>query len=49
MVTGGPDLVKAKAIAESIRPGLPTKSLLIMKIKEVYSVAPGPTAGKKLL
>ena len=49
LVTGGPDLVKAKAIAESIRPGLPTKSLLIMKIKEVYSVAPGPTAGKKLL
>jgi len=31
------------------KPGLPAKSLLIMKITEVFECMPGPSAGKKLL
>ena len=49
IVTDGPLLAEAKVIADGMRPGLPTKGLLIMKITDVYSVAPGPMAGKKLL
>lgn len=49
IINDGPMLAKAKAMAEAFRPGLPTKGLVIMKVLEVYSIAPGPTAGKKLL
>jgi predicted pyridoxine 5'-phosphate oxidase superfamily flavin-nucleotide-binding protein len=47
--TGGKDLEKAKAIAHSRKEGSPAKSLVKMKITRVYSVRPGPDAGKKLL
>ena len=49
VVTSGAELAEAKAFADSKRPGMPTKGLLKMKITEVYSVSPGPNAGKKLL
>jgi predicted pyridoxine 5'-phosphate oxidase superfamily flavin-nucleotide-binding protein len=47
--TSGADYEKAKAIANSMRAGSPAKSLIKMKITRVYSVKPGPTAGKKVL
>jgi hypothetical protein len=49
IINDGPLMAKAKEIADNFRPGLPTKGLVIMKVLEVYSMAPGPTAGKKLL
>jgi len=49
IVTEGPEFEEAKVFASSIIPGLPTKGLMKMEITDVYSVAPGPTAGKKLL
>lgn len=47
--TSGPDYEKMKKIIHDKMPGLPAKSLLIMKITEVYSCVPGPTAGNKIL
>jgi predicted pyridoxine 5'-phosphate oxidase superfamily flavin-nucleotide-binding protein len=47
--TGGPDHDKAKAIATARKEGSPAKTLLKMRITDVYSVKPGPTAGKKLM
>ncbi|MDR0791645.1 MAG: pyridoxamine 5-phosphate oxidase, partial [Methanomassiliicoccaceae archaeon] len=45
----GPDHEKAKAIATARKEGSPAKTVLKMRITDVYSVKPGPTAGKKLL
>ncbi|MDR2865972.1 MAG: pyridoxamine 5'-phosphate oxidase family protein [Methanomassiliicoccaceae archaeon] len=47
--TDGADYEKAKAHAKSIKPDAPAKSLVKFRITEVYSVAPGATAGKRLL
>lgn len=47
--TSGSDYEKMKKIIHDKKPGLPAKSLLIMKITEVYSCAPGPAAGNKIL
>ncbi|MCL2712675.1 MAG: pyridoxamine 5'-phosphate oxidase family protein [Methanomassiliicoccaceae archaeon] len=47
--SSGADFEKAKILADKIRAGSNAKSLVKMKITEVYSVQPGPTAGKKLL
>ncbi|MCL2786455.1 MAG: pyridoxamine 5'-phosphate oxidase family protein [Methanomassiliicoccaceae archaeon] len=49
VVNTGPEFEEAKLFAGTIIPGLPTKGLLKMKITDVYSVSPGPTAGEKLL
>jgi len=49
VVSSGPDYEKAKAIAKAKRETLPAKNLLRMTVTEVYSVAPGPDAGKRLL
>jgi predicted pyridoxine 5'-phosphate oxidase superfamily flavin-nucleotide-binding protein len=49
VVSSGPDYEKAKAIAKAERETLPAKNLLRMTVTEVYSVAPGPDAGKRLL
>jgi predicted pyridoxine 5'-phosphate oxidase superfamily flavin-nucleotide-binding protein len=38
-----------KKMVQDKKPGLPAKSLLVMKITEVYECMPGPAAGKKLL
>jgi hypothetical protein len=38
-----------KANINRKRPELPARSLVIMKITEVFECKPGPTAGAKLL
>ncbi|NLL95431.1 MAG: pyridoxamine 5-phosphate oxidase [Thermoplasmatales archaeon] len=45
----GADYEEAKAFAKKKRETLPAKNLIKLKIREVYSVSPGPDAGKKLL
>ena len=47
--TQGPDYEKMKTMVQEKKPGLPAKSLLEMKITEVFECNPGPDAGKKLL
>lgn len=47
--TSGADYDKMKKMVQEKKPGLPAKSLLIMKITDVFECMPGPTAGKKLL
>lgn len=47
--TSGPDYEKMKKMVNEKKPGLPAKSLLVMKVTEVYECNPGPHAGKKLL
>jgi predicted pyridoxine 5'-phosphate oxidase superfamily flavin-nucleotide-binding protein len=47
--TSGEDYDKMKKMVQDKKPGLPAKSLLVMKITEVYECMPGPAAGKKLL
>jgi predicted pyridoxine 5'-phosphate oxidase superfamily flavin-nucleotide-binding protein len=47
--TTGPDYEKVKAMIHAKKPDLPAKSLLVMKITEVFSCVPGPGAGKKLI
>ena len=45
----GEDYEKAVAFAHSKGEQFPAKHLIKLKIEEVYSVAPGPEAGSKLL
>jgi len=47
--TSGADYDRMKKMVYEKKPGLPAKSLLIMKIIEVFECMPGPTAGKKIL
>lgn len=47
--TAGPDYEKMKKMVHEKKPGLPAKSLLVMKVTEVFECNPGPHAGKKLL
>jgi predicted pyridoxine 5'-phosphate oxidase superfamily flavin-nucleotide-binding protein len=47
--TSGEDYEKMRKMVLDKKPGLPAKSLLIMKITEVFECMPGPAAGKKLL
>lgn len=47
--SSGPDYEKAVTIAHSRMETAPAKHLVKMCIQEVYSVAPGPTAGNKVL
>jgi predicted pyridoxine 5'-phosphate oxidase superfamily flavin-nucleotide-binding protein len=47
--TSGPDYEKMKEMVKAKKPELPAKSLLEMKVTEVFQCAPGPTAGNKLL
>jgi predicted pyridoxine 5'-phosphate oxidase superfamily flavin-nucleotide-binding protein len=47
--TSGEDYEKMRKMVLDKKPGLPAKSLLIMKITEVFECMPGPSAGKKLL
>jgi predicted pyridoxine 5'-phosphate oxidase superfamily flavin-nucleotide-binding protein len=45
----GPDFEKMREIVRAKKPELPAKSLLIMKITEVFQCYYGATAGNKLL
>jgi predicted pyridoxine 5'-phosphate oxidase superfamily flavin-nucleotide-binding protein len=47
--TSGADFEKMKKMVHDKKPELPAKSLLIMKVTEVFQCAPGPNAGKKIL
>ncbi|MDD4137284.1 MAG: pyridoxamine 5'-phosphate oxidase family protein [Methanoregula sp.] len=47
--TSGPEYDEMKAGVNRKRPELPARSLIIMKITEVFECKPGPTAGSKLL
>jgi predicted pyridoxine 5'-phosphate oxidase superfamily flavin-nucleotide-binding protein len=47
--TSGPEYEEMKANINRKRPELPARSLIIMKITEVFECKPGPTAGTKLL
>ena len=47
--SSGPDYEKAVTIAHSRMEAAPAKHLVKMCIREVYNVAPGPDAGKKVL
>jgi len=45
----GEDYEKMKKMVQEKKPGLPAKSLLIVKVTEVWECMPGPSAGKKIL
>jgi predicted pyridoxine 5'-phosphate oxidase superfamily flavin-nucleotide-binding protein len=47
--TSGPEYDEMKADINRKRPELPARSLIIVKITEVFECKPGPTAGAKLL
>ena len=47
--TNGPDYEEMKARINKKNPALPARSLVIMKITEVFECKPGPTAGVKLI
>ena len=47
--TSGPEYDEMKANINRKRPELPARSLVIVKITEVFECKPGPTAGAKLL
>ncbi|MDD1704448.1 MAG: pyridoxamine 5'-phosphate oxidase family protein [Methanoregula sp.] len=47
--TSGLDFDAMKAKINRKNPALPARSLIIMKITEVFDCQPGPNAGKKIL
>jgi len=47
--SSGPEYEEMKAKVNRKRPELPARSLVILKITEVFECKPGPTAGSKLL
>ncbi|MGA2122296.1 MAG: pyridoxamine 5'-phosphate oxidase family protein [Methanoregula sp.] len=47
--TSGPEYEEMKANVNRKKPELPARSLVIMKITQVFECKPGPTAGSKLL
>ena len=47
--TSGKDFDAMKAKINALNPAMPARSLIIMKITEVFECQPGPNAGKKLL
>jgi uncharacterized protein len=47
--TSGKEYDEMKAKINKKRPELPARSLVIVKITEVFECKPGPTAGSKLL
>ncbi|MBN1168017.1 MAG: pyridoxamine 5'-phosphate oxidase family protein [Methanospirillaceae archaeon] len=47
--TDGPEFEKMKETVRKKMPKAPAKSLLVMKISDVYQCSPGPDAGNKIL
>lgn len=45
----GSDYEKMKKMVHEKKPELPAKSLIVMKVTDVFQCAPGPNAGKKIL
>ena len=48
-VTDGPDYETIKQVIKAINPNLPAKGCIVMKVTDVYDVAPGPGAGEKIV
>ena len=49
VIDSGEKFEKMKSIVHTAKPGLPAKTLIEVKISEVFQCAPGPGAGQKLL
>ena len=49
IVTAGENFEKMKMMVNEKKPGLPARSLIVMKITDVFECMPGPDAGKKLI
>jgi uncharacterized protein len=49
IIDSGEKFEKMKEIVHTAKPGLPAKTLIEVKITDVFQCAPGPDAGKKLL
>jgi uncharacterized protein len=49
VIDSGDKFEKMRSIVHAAKPGLPAKTLIEVKISEVFQCAPGPGAGKKLL
>ncbi|MEM0232953.1 MAG: pyridoxamine 5'-phosphate oxidase family protein [Candidatus Nezhaarchaeales archaeon] len=47
--TSGPVFEEVASRVRSIRPTLKTKAAVMIKVEEVYTVKPGPDAGKRLV
>jgi predicted pyridoxine 5'-phosphate oxidase superfamily flavin-nucleotide-binding protein len=47
--TSGPDFEKMKGIIKAKNEKYPAKTLLVVKITDVFECTPGATAGKKML
>lgn len=47
--TSGPIFEEAASRVRSVRPTLRTKAAVVIKVEEVYTVKPGPDAGKRLV
>ncbi len=48
VVSSGEQYEKAKEMVESLKPGLPKRSLVILSITEIFSCMPGSDAGNKI-
>ena len=49
VIDSGDKFEKMRSIVHEAKPGLPAKTLIEVKINEVFQCSPGPRAGKKLL
>jgi uncharacterized protein len=49
LIDSGEKFEKMRSIVHASKPGLPAKTLIEVKISEVFQCAPGPGAGNKLL
>ncbi len=47
--TSGPDFEAMRKMCRDKKPDLPAKSLIIMKVTDIFECMPGPNAGKKIL
>ena len=48
LIDSGEKFEKMRSIVHAAKPGLPAKTLIEVKISEVFQCSPGPGAGKKL-
>jgi predicted pyridoxine 5'-phosphate oxidase superfamily flavin-nucleotide-binding protein len=49
VLTSGPDYEKMKEMVKEKNPNLHCRSLLVLKVTDVYDCLPGPEAGKKII
>ena len=49
VIDSGEKFEEMRSIVHAAKPGLPAKTLIEVKISEVFQCSPGPGAGKKLL